>query len=141
MRQLKFIIGIIVFAIPIVLNTKVWGVNWKYLCGDTQRKLYYDAENITYPSGNIVRIWVRAFYPKRETFVDKFGKTRIEKVKFTVYLFDLHCTNKVFKLLQEMPYSGDGELLYLGNYFKESNWEVIPPNTFIEYLHLKMCGK
>jgi len=52
---------------------EVWGVDWKVFWEfNDETKSYYDAENIAFPSENIVRVWIKVSYTSKG--VAKFVK-------------------------------------------------------------------
>jgi hypothetical protein len=81
-----FIIGLAIFG-----NAEVWGADWK-LFGDYDNYLiYYDAQSITRPSKNIVRVWIRWDYTKKGVMdmVGKFGK-KYENLDYLKYLCEIN---------------------------------------------------
>jgi hypothetical protein len=94
MKSLSAKLGVILVVLIIFGYAEAWGANWKLLHLDDEMIKYYDAEGITRPSKNIVRVWVRFEYKDKgvNDMVQKFGKD-YENLKYEIGLEEVDCVD------------------------------------------------
>ena len=59
MKSLSVKLGVILIGLAIFGCAEVWGADWKLYSSNELYLGYYDAQSITCPSKNIVRVWVK----------------------------------------------------------------------------------
>ena len=59
MKSLSVKLGVILIGLAIFGYAEVWGADWKLYGVHENFSAYYDAQSITRPSKNIVRVWIR----------------------------------------------------------------------------------
>ncbi len=121
-------VGVILIGLAISSYTEVWGADWKLigLGVDQETAHFYDAENITSPSKNIVRVWTKIFYsePKNIGSMIVGSITSFEEI---------NCKEKRSRGLSMNLYSKEGVALLTegGSGLPEfGEWRFIAPETF-----------
>jgi hypothetical protein len=56
---MKLRIALLVFGLIIISIGDVYGADWKLYSSSDISLVYYDAQSITHPAKNIVRVWER----------------------------------------------------------------------------------
>ena len=57
MKSLLGKLGVLFVGLLIFGNTEAWGADWRFLLESVDYYFYYDAESITRPSKNSIRLW------------------------------------------------------------------------------------
>ena len=70
---MKLRIAILVFGLIIISMGNVYGGDWKFLYFYDYSSDYYDAQSITHPSKNIVRVWTRSDFTEKGK-IDAVGR-------------------------------------------------------------------
>jgi hypothetical protein len=99
---------------------------------------YYDAESMTYPAKDIVRVWEKTIYSTE-------GRKFLEKdlgIKGAVSesrdLVDLNCRTREFRITNVISFNSSGNMVSDSN-DKDSGWKAIPPESIIEFLYKEVC--
>ena len=78
MRSLSVNMGVILFIVGLSIFTcaEAWGADWRLISSTDSYKCFYDTENITRSSKNIVGVWARLEYTEKgiSGIVKEFGK-------------------------------------------------------------------
>ena len=89
-----FKLGVILIGLAIFGNAEVWGADWKFFGSNEYYKGSYDAQSITRPSKNIVRVSMRL--DCKETgvidIVRRLGK-KYENVSHLINLWEINCVD------------------------------------------------
>ena len=134
-RGTVLVIGFILFC-----NAEGWGENWKRLPVRDGGDFYYDAESITRPSKDVIRVWDKAVYSKKlVTATVKVLGERYKTLNHSKNLIELHCTEKKGRVLKIVYYSTDGGVLDSYNYSRELDWKFIVPGTVLDDLYKILC--
>jgi hypothetical protein len=142
MKSLSVRLGVIlVIGIVIFGCAGMQAADWR-LFAETQADIgmiYYDAANITHPSKDIVRTWVRLVYSKDGVAlqVKELGK-RYEDLSYTLSLLEVNCAAKKNRVLQSTSYSRDGNVIS-SNQSQQTEWSLIIPGSIGETLHKTVC--
>jgi hypothetical protein len=78
MKSLLGKLGVVLIGLAIFGYAEVWGADWKLLGTNEQISTYYDAQSITHPSENIVRVWTRMDFTEK-------GGSILECQVYTIY--------------------------------------------------------
>jgi hypothetical protein len=145
MKSLLGKLGVLLIGLAIFGNAEVWGEDWKIynyrVTGDTFH--YYDAESVTRPSENIVRVWTKTIYSEKDIndFVTKYGQGA-KSIGHTRALKEIECKEKKLRLLSLNVYSKGGDMLMMADEsaLKEfGEWNFIAPETILESLYKAVC--
>jgi len=141
MKSLSVKLGVILMGLGIFGCAGRQAADWK-LFAETQADIgiiYYDAANITHPSKDIVRTWVRLVYSKDGVAlqVKELGK-RYEDLSYTLSLLEVNCAAKKNRVLQSTSYSRDGNVIS-SNQSQQTEWSLIIPESIGETLYKTVC--
>ena len=132
--------SVISFAIALLGSTEVWGEEWKAYGGTNDGVFYYDTENITHPSKNIIRFWHKVIFSEKgiREAVNTFGKD-YENLDHSLSLREINCSEKKIRSLAVTYYSNTGAILDSAmNY--EAEWQFMDSAAIIESLYQRLCG-
>jgi hypothetical protein len=113
MKLLLGKLGVILIGLAIFGYAEVWGADWKFY-GATENYLnYYDAQSITPPSKNIVRVWIRMSYTEKGVieWVMDFGK-KYENLSHSITFSEINCIEKTIRSLSVTHYDNKGGAIY-----------------------------
>src|SRR5208337_1046129 len=161
---------IIVVAIGFFIFSygKGWGADWKRYMANDFGGWFYDAESITRPSKDTVRVWGKTVYTdkgvirrvtemgvisqKYEDLALKYKDSeskdlaskykalasKYEALSYELPLFEFNCATKKSRTLKGTSYSRDG--LVLDIYAPEApDWNEIVPGSVAEALYKMVC--
>lgn len=128
------VIGFIVFFLCI----EGWGADWKFYAASEQILYYYDAQNITHPSKNIVRVWERWDYTEKGVLdmVGTSGK-KYENLSHSIILWEINCSEKKDRGLSLTHYDHKGSVVH--SISSPSDWNFIVPETVGEVIYKEVC--
>jgi hypothetical protein len=138
MKSLSVKLGVILFGLAIFGNAEVWGADWN-LYGSSEKVLYYfDAQSITRPSKNVVRVWEKWDYTEKGVMdmVGSFGK-EYENVSHTIFFLEINCSKKENRGLSLTHYDHKGNVVY--SISSPSEWRSINPESMAEKLYKEVC--
>jgi hypothetical protein len=142
MKSLLVKVGVILVVIGFAIfgYAEVWGADWKYYGESNDGKLFYNAESVTRPSEDIVRVWKKLVYSEKGKIdtADKFGKKEFEKLSETLILDEFHCGHNEHRLLSLSFNSKDGKVLYSANN-SSGVWGFMFPGDKNEALYKILC--
>jgi len=138
MKPLLVKLGVILIGLAIFGNTEAWGADWILYNFDDLNIRYYDAETITRPSKDIVRVWVKweYTYKGRIEIVKRLGE-KYENIDFTVALEEINCSDKTKQNLSLDDYSKDGKTMFSTS--GEYRWNYIVSRSAAEALYGAVC--
>ncbi len=107
-------VGIVLIIGFLVLGyLEARGADWKlYYSDKTTGQFYYDAENIIYPSPEVIRVWVKEdvtaeiIYNAIKDIGDKY-----QDLSHLVILFEINCKDKIIGDLKTTFYSKQGAIM------------------------------
>jgi hypothetical protein len=116
----------------------VGGADWKLYSNNENFIGYYDAQSITSPSQNIVRVWTRLVYTEKGVLgmVGKFGKG-YENLNYLKNLNEINCLEKKFRILSVF-YCYNKESVINSIRFP-SEWVFVVPESIMENLYKEVC--
>jgi len=122
-----------------ISSSKGWGADWESFGGNATADFYYDTENITHPSKDVIRVYVKRLYTEKgvSDLVGVLG-VKFKTVRHSVDSYEVQCGDKKFRLLSSVVYSTDEEILESFNY-QEPTWKVIVPESVIDTLYKTLC--
>jgi hypothetical protein len=138
MKSLLVKLGVILIGLAIFGYSEAWGFDWKYLGENYSYYFFYDTENITHLSKEIVRTWGKMTFKElgRIYTVEKLG-SRFENLELALGLWELNCADKTMRSLTVTYYSKDGKVIDSDT--AVTKWQFITPGTFIEALYKAVC--
>jgi hypothetical protein len=132
---------ILIIGFGIFTYTEVWGADWKLYDSNKLKKSYYNADSITRPSTNIVRVWVRWNFTEKGVMdmVRSAGK-KLEKLEYSISLNEINCAEKTNRFLSWIYYDNNGKMIYsLSSSKLPTEWLSIVPESNADNLYKKLC--
>ena len=139
MKLLLVKLGVIFFIFTIFGYVKVWGADWRSYGESSIGVYYYDADGITRPSKNIVRVWEKVVYSAKgvKKHVEESGK-RYENLSHSLNLWEVDCVEKKERILQTTEYLKDGTVLS-STQSQKTPWSFVSPTSIGEALYEAVC--
>lgn len=137
LRSVKF--GIFFLLGFLVLGyAEVWGADWKLYGSNDEAIFFYDAESITHPSKNIVRVREKMVETEKRVIekVKEFGE-KYRTLDYAISLNEYDCKEKKRAILQVVSYSKTGSIY--SNYSYTPEWDFIDPDTVVNILLKTLC--
>jgi hypothetical protein len=131
MRKRKGVILAVVGYIVLFLSMEGWGADWKLFFTTTHDYFYYDAESITHPSKDVVRVWGREVFTEKGVIemVGVLGEN-FKTLSYWMDLVEFHCGDRKFRHLSSVAYSTDETLLHSFD-DQEPKWYFISPESML----------
>ncbi len=129
----------ILFGLLAVTPGEVRGEDWKvYFETADGESYYYDAENVTHPSRDKIKVSMKVVYSEsgRDYYVKTLGK-QYKALSHGIILSEINCFEKTVRSLSEQAFSKEGEVLYSAK--KAAEWEIIVPGTNADGLYHALC--
>jgi hypothetical protein len=138
MKSLSVKLGVILIGLLILGNAEVWGADWKLYVTNELYWAYYDAQSITRPSKNIVRVWTKNNFTEKGVlnWVGDLGK-KYENLSYTKVLMEINCVENKLRRLSGSCYDNKGDVISPSSF--PSEWDFIPPETIAESLYKAVC--
>lgn len=135
---MKLRIAILVFGLIIISIGDVYGADWKLYDSNEKFSSSYDAQGITHPSKNIVRVWTKWDYTEKgvRDYVEKLGK-KYENLSLSIVLWEINCIEKKSRFLSSISYDNKGGVIYSSIFPPE--WSFIIPESMGEILYKEIC--
>lgn len=117
------------------------GADWKWYAETDSYECYYDAEDATPSSRNIVDVWTKLEFTKKGVsgIVKEFGKHYAD-ISYSLELLEINCTDKKDRILSITQYSADGKILYEKSaQSRRPAWKTIPRESMDERLYNVVC--
>jgi hypothetical protein len=142
MKSLSVKLGIMLATAVIIFGyAEVWGVDWKLFAETDLYECFYDAEDTTPSSKNIVDVWAKLEYTKKgiTEIVKEFGKHYAD-LSYSLELLEINCTEKKERILSITEYSAEGKILYANSVQgRPPAWKIIPRESVDESLYKTVC--
>ena len=138
MKSLSVKLGVILIGLAIFTYAEVWGADWKFYNSNQWYLGYYDAQSITRPSKNIVRVWVKWDCTEKGVLenVKRLGK-QWENLSHIKLLKEIDCVEKKERILSSTDYNNKGEMIHSSS--SPSEWDFITPESVGEALYKEVC--
>jgi hypothetical protein len=137
-EQMKSLLGVILIGLFIFSHGEVWGADWKLYFFHENIWAYYDAQSITRPSKNIVRVWTRGDFTEKGVidYVGDFGE-KYENLSHLKDLLEINCLEKMIRGLSMTIYDSKGKVI---DFFSSPlKWDFIIPESRGESLYKEVC--
>jgi len=139
--KLSATLGVILSGVIVFGYAEVWGADWKS-CGITDLYFcFYDAQSLTRPSKNIVRVWVKWVYTEKGR-LDAQGTLAkdgyLKSVDYSEILHELDCSERKYRVLSLNYYNFSGESI-VEFARSSSTWDFINPGSILENLYKEVC--
>lgn len=137
----KLGVTLAVIGLAILVYAESWGADWRFFSSTDSHECFYYADNMTHPSKNIVRVWIKLEYTEKGVMemVKEFGK-HYEPLSYSLQLWEIDCVTKKQNILSIKEYSGEGNMLNTkpqkGGF---SNWKSISKGSVGESLSKAVC--
>ncbi len=117
-----------------------WGADWRLYARSADGTEYYDTDNMTRPSKDVIRVWEKMIYSEKgvQGQVESLGE-KFRKSAYRMTLNELNCAEKKVRVLSISEYSTDGEVLFSSDY-QEPKWQFIVPESLAELLSKGVCN-
>jgi hypothetical protein len=101
---------------------------------------YYDKENITHMTNNIIRVWDKCIYSDagKDDAIKHFGDS-FKDIKYTLRLYQIKCNEKIGTSLHGTSYDSKGLVIATAD-FQEDNHFILP-DSIDEELYKIVCEK
>ena len=111
MKSLLVRLGVIlIIGLMMIGYAEAWGEDWKLGYSDSRTgQYYYDAENIIYPSPDVIRVWVKGIVT--DEIINAAAKDIGEKYRdlsYLIFLTEINCKDKIMGDLKTTFYSKQG---------------------------------
>jgi len=138
MKSLPVKLGVILIGLFIFGDAEVRGEDWKEFAKNERAFCYYDAESISQPSKNIIKVEVKFEYTKIgiTEFVNTFGD-KFNKLDNSKSLYEVNCLEKKYRILELVFYSKDGNVLDTISY--PSEWKYNTRESVSDALDITVC--
>ena len=135
---MKLRIAILVFGLIVISVGEVYGADWKLFDFNDYTLNYYDAQSVTRPSKNVVRVWIRRDFTEKGVidWVGRLGKG-YENLNNSIDLWEINCIEKMVRQLSGIAYDNKGRVI--NSYSSPSEWNFIPPESRGETLYKEIC--
>lgn len=138
MKSLSVRLRLIFIGLAIFSYAEVWGVDWKLYYFHKNFTAYYDAQGITRPSKNIVRVWTRKDFSEEGVLdvVRELGK-EYKNFSHIDSLMEINCFEKKSHSLSANHYDNKGRTIFYDS--SPSEWYFIVPDSVAERLYEEVC--
>jgi hypothetical protein len=130
-----------ILGLVILVHAEAWGADWKFFSSTDSYEGFYYADNMTHPSKNIVRVWIKLEYTEKGVtgMVKEFGK-HYEPLSYSLQLWEIDCLAKKQNILLVKDYSADGNILNIKPPKSGfSTWKSISKGSVGESLSKAVC--
>jgi hypothetical protein len=128
------------FATSILFGfSVVWGADWKRVRSTGSATLYYDTEEITHPSKDIVKVWTKWVYTEKgiKNAQDIFGKN-YENLSYSTKSYEINCKDKKTHIVSVADYNKN-EVIISSEDKTNAEWLRIIPGSVLESLYKMVC--
>jgi len=139
MKSLSIKLGVVLIGFLIFGYAEVWGADWKSFGKNEYYAGFYDAQSITRPSKNIVRVSMRL--DCKETgvmdMVRRLGK-KYENVSHLINLWEINCLEKKNRQLMVTSYDNKGGVID-SETNPSAEWDFIISESLGDELYKEVC--
>jgi hypothetical protein len=132
-QPIAVLLGLLIFC-----SGEAWGGSiWKYYGTNEDGSYYYDAETMTRPSKEMVRVWVQSAYTDQGiSHCVRGGGEQFQNLGYTLALIELNCVDRAIRSLQIVFYSKDVQVI---DPINAKEWEFFAPDSMSEALYEALC--
>ena len=130
---------VLLFLFTILVYGEARGADWKAFGSDSNTVSFYDKENISHSSNDIVRVSIKVVYTPAgvSDLVHHYGN-RYRGLDHKVSLLELNCKDKMIRFLSSTWYWLDGRTV--APYSNTTDkWYPIDPESSGENLRKEVC--
>jgi hypothetical protein len=145
-KSLSVKLRVILIGLFIFTYAEVWGEDWRSF-GTSEvdvGRWFYDAESLTYPSKNIVRVRTNVYLliniharGGTDRYMEELEK-RFQNLNHVMSITEVHCKDRKIRIQEITSYSNDGTVLSSVKNSK-NNWDFIVPESRDEALYQAVC--
>ena len=138
MKSLLGGLGVILIGLTVFSYAEVWGEDWIRYGKNETGCHYYNQQNVTHLSKDIVRVWNKIVFTEkgRASAVERLGKS-YDKFGYDISLKEINCKDKKQHWVSSKVYSMNGKLLSTPVY--NTGWEPIAEGSLSDILFQKVC--
>ena len=138
MKSLSVKLDVILIGLIVFGYVEVWATDWRLFDFDDEETDYYDAESVTRPFRNIVRVWIRSDFTEKGIIekVKQLGKEYVD-VEYAMSEEEIDCLDRKRRTLSVNVYSKGGKIIYSNS--REGRWDYIPSGGMGEFLYKAVC--
>lgn len=116
-----------------------WGADWKQVRSTNSATLYYDTEEITHPTKDIVKVLTKWAYTEKgiKNAKEIFGKN-YENLSYSIKSYEINCKDKTSRILLITDYNKDGTVISSDSK-TNPEWSRISSETVLESLSKMVC--
>ncbi len=132
---------ILLLGLAIFGHAEAWGADWKLFAETELYECFYDVEDTTPSSKNIVDVWTKLEYTKQGVtgVVKRLGKYYAD-LSYSVELWEINCGEGKDRILSMTEYSAEGRILCATSVKdRPPAWKVIPRGSIDEKLYIAVC--
>ena len=117
----------------------VWGADWKQVRSTNSATLYYDTEEITHPTKDIVKVLTKWAYTEKgiKNAKEIFGEN-YKNLSYSIKSYEINCKDKTSRILSITDYNKDGSVIP-SNSKTNAEWSRISPESVLESLYKMVC--
>ncbi len=117
----------------------VWGADWKQIRSTNSATLYYDTEEITHPSKDIVKVLTKWVYTEKgiKNAQEMFGKN-YKNLSYSTKSYEINCKDKTSRILSITDYNKDGTVIS-SDIKTNAEWSRVSPESALESLYKMVC--
>ena len=105
-------------------------------------------KNITYPSANIVRLWVRVapgkgsdlYWETQKTLMDKGKKYQAGAYEYTGFLAEIDCSRKAHRELMTLHYDNNKNIIDWANH-SAPRWNETAQESGFALVQMAVCSR
>lgn len=120
-----------------------WGTDWQFYAKGDAYDLFYDADSITRPDKDHVRVWIKLVGDEeliKRNFAAVEKKPLDEDIfSYQKILTEVNCSERKQRNLTVNNYSKIGKYLSSPPASTLGQWQMIVPGSFGDTLHNKIC--
>src|SRR3972149_8076565 len=115
MKELTLSLLSLLLAISILFGYSVavvWGADWKQVRSTNSATLYYDTEEITHPTKDIVKVLTKWAYTEKgiKNAKEIFGEN-YKNLSYSTKSYEINCKDKTSRILSITDYNKDGTVI------------------------------
>ena len=117
----------------------VWGADWKQVRSTNSATLYYDTEEITHPTKDIVKVLTKWAYTEKgiKNAKEIFGEN-YKNLSYSIKSYEINCKDKPSRILSITDYNKDGTVISSDSK-TNAEWSRVSPESALESLYKMVC--
>ncbi len=134
--EVIFVVGLALFV-----YAESRGADWKLFAETDLYECFYDVEDATPSSENIVDVWTKLEYTKQGVtgVVKQLGKHYAD-LSYSVELWEINCSEEKDRILSITEYSSEGKILFATSVKdRPPAWKAIRRGSIDENLYKALC--